>query len=121
KTNSPGNKSLNLKLINPTGTDLNLLGGENIPCGVALGRSAASLTIVDPHTLPGVLGFSSPTYTISESSNAVITVTRTNGLPRLESRHNATANGPATNFIHYLPSSGRLNFNPGETAKTFTI
>jgi uncharacterized delta-60 repeat protein/uncharacterized repeat protein (TIGR01451 family) len=120
-TNSPGNKSLNLKLSNPTGTDLNLLGGENIPCGVALGRSAASLTIIDPHTLPGVLSFSSPTYSVSESSNAVITVTRTNGVTGLVSVQYATANGTATNFIHYLPSSGRLTFNPGDTVKSFTI
>jgi uncharacterized delta-60 repeat protein/uncharacterized repeat protein (TIGR01451 family) len=120
-TNSSGNRQLQLKLSNPSSADIFFLGGENIPTAIALGRSSAPLTIQDFHTLPGVLGFSATNYIVSESTNAVITVTRTNGSAGLVTVKYATANGTATNGIHYRATSGTLTFLPGETSHTFTV
>ena len=75
--NSNPNTTLNLALTRPRGTDIFFLGGvarmssssystfslataegENIPLGVALGRSLAPLTIVhnNNNTHPGAMG-----------------------------------------------------------------
>jgi uncharacterized delta-60 repeat protein/uncharacterized repeat protein (TIGR01451 family) len=121
-TNSSGNRQLALKLSNPTSQDIFFLGGENIPVGLGLGRSAAPMTLVDPNTHPGVLGFSATNYIVSESTNAVISVIRTNGTAGLVTVKYATANGTATNGIHYRPPAGnQLTFLPGETNHTFTV
>jgi uncharacterized delta-60 repeat protein/uncharacterized repeat protein (TIGR01451 family) len=116
-----GNRNLNLALNQPNGDDLTILGGENIALGVALGTRAAPMTIVDNHTYPGTLGFSASTYRVNESTNAVITVTRTNGSAGLVTVHFATANGTATNGIHYKANSGLLTFPPNVTTQTFTV
>jgi uncharacterized delta-60 repeat protein/uncharacterized repeat protein (TIGR01451 family) len=120
-TNASGNRQLQLKLSNPSAADIFFLGGENIPNGVALGRSSAPLMIQDFHTLPGVLGFSATNYIVSESTNALVTITRTNGSAGLVTVKYATANGTATNGIHYRAVSGQLTFLPGETNKSFSI
>ncbi|HTL55238.1 MAG TPA: Calx-beta domain-containing protein [Candidatus Limnocylindrales bacterium] len=120
-TNTSGNRQLQLKLSNPSSADIFYLGGENIPLGLALGRSLAPLTLVDPHTSAGVLGFSATNYIVSEAGNAVITITRTNGSAGLATVKYATANGTATNGVHYRAVSGQLTFLPGETNKTFTV
>ena len=121
-TNIAGNRQLDIKLSNPSSADIFFLGGENIPTGLALGRSTVPLTLVDYHTLPGVLGFSSAGYLVNEGgTNAVISVTRTNGTAGLVSVKYATANGTATNGIHYRAVSGNLQFLPGETNKTFLV
>jgi uncharacterized delta-60 repeat protein/uncharacterized repeat protein (TIGR01451 family) len=132
-TNQSGNRSFNMKLSHPTGTDIFHLGfgpldsfgyyaGENIPLGFALGKANAPFNILDYHVLPGVLGFSSPTYTIGEGgTNAIVTITRTNGIAGLVSIHFATANGTATNGIHYIATNGILTFLPGVTNQSFSI
>ena len=72
-----------LALSNPNSTNGTgfLLGGEVIPLGAALGAmTAAPMTIIDDTVIPGVLGFSSPLFSVVESAgNAVVTITRTNG------------------------------------------
>ena len=120
-TNSTGNRQMQLKLSNPTSADIFFLGGENIPVGVALGRSSAPLNIVNYQTLPGVLGFSATNYITPKTTNAVVTVTRTNGTAGLVTIKYATANGTATNGIQYRAVSGQLTFLPGEISKTFTV
>ena len=120
-TNVTGNRQLTLELVNPTDNDLFLLGGQKIPLGVALGAASASMTIVDPHTLPGVLGFSSPTFTCSETTNAIITITRTNGATGKVSVEFQTLNGTATNMIHYRTNWSRVTFNGGDTVKTVVV
>ena len=74
-----GDKYFNLQLSNPKGTDIFLLGGENIPLGVALGRSLSEVQIVDSHRNHGVFSFSAPSYITGEGTNAAITVFRTGG------------------------------------------
>ena len=120
-TNMSGNRQLTLELDNPGDNDQFLLGGEKVPLGVALGRSSATITIIDPHTLAGVLGFSSPTYTVNETTNATIFVTRTNGSTGLVTVNFQTLNGTATNGVHYRTNYGRLDFHPGELVKSFTV
>jgi uncharacterized delta-60 repeat protein/uncharacterized repeat protein (TIGR01451 family) len=116
-----GNKFLSLELSRPRDMDLFLLGGQKIPLGVALGRSSSPMTIVDYHVLPGTLGFSSPTYIVSEATNAVINITRTNGSTGLVTVQCETLDGTATNNIHYRTNYQRLSFNPGVTNLTFTV
>lgn len=125
-----GTRQVNLELSKPNGTDIFFLGGsplidptegENIPLGVALGHKNANVNIIDNDAPPGVLGFSSATYSVLESTNAVITVTRTNGSTGLVTVQYSTTNGTATAGAHYRTSSGRLTFGPGETNKTFTV
>lgn len=135
-TNKAGDKTVNLQLSKPNATDLFLLGGQHIPLGVALGRSFAPLTILDYHTRPGVLGFSATNYFVMESTNAVITVVRTNGSDGLVTVQYQTIDGVetsyvingitnlikgATNGIHYRTNYGRLTFNPGVTSRTIVI
>jgi len=120
-TNATGNRQFTLTLNNPTDRDLFLLGGEKIPLGVALGRASAPMTIVDPHTLPGVLGFSSPTFAVSETTNALITVTRTNGSTGVVTVEFQTIDGTATNLINYRTNWTRLTFLPGITERTLVV
>jgi hypothetical protein len=120
-TNVAGNRQLTLELDNPTDNDQFLLGGQKIPLGVALGAASAPMTIVDPHTLHGVLGFSSPTYRSSEATNAIITVTRTNGITGTVTVDFQTLNGTATNLIHYRTNWTRLTFNGGDTVKSVVV
>jgi uncharacterized repeat protein (TIGR01451 family)/uncharacterized delta-60 repeat protein len=120
-TNVSGNRQFALELDNPSDNDNFLLGGQKIPLGVAIGQASATVTIVDPHTLPGVLGFSSPTYSCSEATNALITITRTNGITGLVSVEFQTLNGSATNFIHYRTNHTRVIFQPGDTVHTVVV
>ena len=122
--NTFGNLGLNLNLSYPQITESFFLGGQNIPLGTALGSRTVPMTIVDNKTFNGVIGFGSATYTVNENgTNAIITVTRTNGSAGLVTVQYATSNGTAiagtTN--DYLAVSGRLNFNPGELTKTFSV
>jgi uncharacterized delta-60 repeat protein len=118
-----GNLNANFALSNPNGTDIFLLGGENIPLGAALGAlSTAPLTIIDDNYNAGVLGFSSPQYTVVENGGtATITVTRTNGTQNVVQVSYSTANGSAVAGVDFTNVTGTLTFNNGDTSKTFTI
>ncbi|MDB6125895.1 MAG: hypothetical protein JWQ71_4888 [Pedosphaera sp.] len=119
-----GNHTVTMELFNPQPLDVFLLGGEKIPLGTALGRRSVPLLIVDNEAAHGVIGFSSPTYIVNEGgTNATITVTRTNGSSGLVTVRYATSNGTAIAgpANDYITTSGRLDFGPTETVKTFTI
>ena len=122
-TNIDGNRTAEFQLATPTGTDLFLLGGENIPLGAALGKRFSTMTIVDNDFKPGTLGFSSPTYSVNEGvTTATINVTRTNGANGAVTIQYATvAGGSATAGSDYTARSGTLTFAPGQTNKTFTV
>ncbi|MGA2852646.1 MAG: Calx-beta domain-containing protein [Verrucomicrobiota bacterium] len=116
-----GNLNANLKLSNPASAFS--LGGEVIPLGVALGVNAlAPMTILEANYNAGVLGFSSPNFTVVENAGyATITVTRTNGTQNVVQVSYATSNGTATNGINFTNVTGTLTFNNGDTSKTFTV
>ncbi len=121
-SNITGNLNANLALNSPN-PNLFYLGGELIPLGAALGATQISpLTIIDNNFPAGTFGFSSPTYTVNESSNTVtITVVRTNGTSGSVSLSYATANGSAVTPANYTATSGTLTFNQGDTSKSFTV
>lgn len=121
-TNITGNLNANIALNSPDGSSFKL-GGEVVPLGAALGQiNLSPLTVIDNNFKPGVLGFSSPTYTVNQNGGtATITVVRTNGTDGIVSVNYDTANGTATNGINFNNVSGTLTFNPGESSHTFTI
>ena len=107
-----GLETVSLTLSSPTG-------------GATLGSQAtATLTITsdDVATVPGVLQFSSATYSVNETNATVtVTVTRTGGSDGAVSVAYATSNGSATAGSDYTATSGLLNFAAGETSKSFAI
>jgi uncharacterized delta-60 repeat protein len=110
------------QLANPPGADQFFLGGENIPLGVALGRSIAPLNIADDGKKPGTFGFTAPTY--AASANATISVTRTNGSfnsSPVSVDYATSAGSNTTSGVDYFDTSGTLIFNNGDTLKTFPV
>lgn len=117
-----GNRSALLQLSSPSDSDTFLLGGENIPIAVALGRSSAPMLIVDNDTLPGTFSFSAASYIVNENgTNAVITVTRTNGSTGNATVKFQTSNGTALAGSDYVSTNGTLTFLDGQTAKSFGV
>jgi uncharacterized delta-60 repeat protein len=117
-----GNTHAQFQLANPPSADQFFLGGQNMPIGVALGRSSAPFDIADDGRKPGTFGFTSPIY--AASANAVISVTRTNGdfnsSPILVDY--STAAGTNTiSGVDYIDTTGTLTFNNGETLKSFAV
>ena len=119
---STGNRDSVFQLANTISADRFFLGGDNIPMGLALGRSTASFTIIDDNHNPGILGFSAPAYSIGEAAtNATISVTRTNGSYGTVSVVYSTSNITAVAGTDYQARSGTLTFLGGQTNKTFTV
>jgi len=119
--NITGNLSANFAMSSPISQFS--LGGQYIPLGAALGaQSTAPLTIIDNNINAGVLGFSSPTYSVVENgSSATITVTRTNGSAGSVTVGYATSNGTATNGIDYIGITNTVTLGIGVTSTNFTI
>ena len=120
-TNTVGNLNGEIALSAPDGSSFTL-GGESIPLGTALGsRNLTPLTIIDTNIKPGVFGFSSPTYTVSQGSAATITITRTNGTDGPVDINYTAYNGSATSPANYTAVSGTKHFGPGVTSQTFLV
>jgi uncharacterized delta-60 repeat protein len=119
---SSGSVHANFQLANPQGADQFFLGGQNIPLGVALGRSVAPLNIADDGRKSGTFGFTAPSY--ASSTNASISVMRTNGdlnsSPLLVD-YATSAGSNTTSGVDYLDASGTLTFNNGDTLQSFTV
>jgi len=117
-----GNLNANLALSSPDGSTFTL-GGEYIGLNPALGtQTAATLTILDDNFDPGVVGFSSPQYTVVEYQGfATVTVTRTNGNTGVVQINYATSAGTAVNGTDYTNVSGTLTFNDGVASQSFNI
>jgi uncharacterized delta-60 repeat protein len=118
-----GDLNANIKLSNPTANFA--LGGEVIPLGVALGVNVgAPMTITEVNYNAGVLGFSSPQFTVVENANppyATITITRTNGTQNVVQVSYATTNGTAISGVDFTNVSGTLTFNNGDVSKSFNV
>lgn len=116
-----GDRTAQLQLDAPMQADIFFLGGENVPLGNALARTTASLQINDVDNSPGVIGFSAPTYTVNENgTNAVITLTRTNGSSGPVSVVFSTADGTATS-ANYSGLTNTISFGQGVTNRTVLI
>jgi uncharacterized repeat protein (TIGR01451 family)/uncharacterized delta-60 repeat protein len=118
-----GNETLNLGLDLPASQMT--LGGENIPLGVALGSSSATLTIVEDDVPPAIIGFGTNSFTVDEGAGvATINVTRsgnTQGTVSVDFFTLDGTNNPAIDTQDYFGQSGTLTFVPGQTNATFSI
>jgi hypothetical protein len=82
----------------------------------------ADLTLVVTAPSPGVLQFSTGTYTANVTSGAAtITVTRNNGSQGTVNVGYATSDGSAMAGVSYTTASGTLTFAAGVTSQSFTI
>ena len=93
------------------------------PTNAQLGANAAhTYTILDDDPA-GVLKFSAPTYSVSESGGSVsITVSRTSGSAGSVSVSYATSNGTAAAGSDYTATTGIVSWASGEIAsKTFSV
>jgi uncharacterized repeat protein (TIGR01451 family)/uncharacterized delta-60 repeat protein len=103
-----GNESIQLSLLNPTNT--------------FLGQSTATLTIIDDEFQPGVILFAETNYTVLEGQpNAVITVIRTNGVSGAVSVQYGASDGTAISGEDFLAVTNTLTFADGEASKTFLV
>jgi hypothetical protein len=106
-------------------------GNGTVNYSVAANSGAArtgTLTIggqtftVTQATSPGVLQFSSATYSVGENGGSVVlNVARTGAAGGAVSVDYATSDGTATANSDYTAASGTLNFADGETQKAITI
>ena len=124
-TNIDGNREFNLALANPTSDGFFFLGqtpGQEIPSGVALGKSAATVTIIDNDSAAGVLGFATPNFNVNEGAGTVtVTVIRTNGSHNGVSVQWATSDGTAVAPGDYKAASGTLSFPDGVGTNSFVV
>ena len=92
------------------------------PIGGLLGdQSTAVLTVTD-NDAPGVIQFSSTTYTVGEAARRlIVTVTRSGGTAGGVGVTYATSDGTATSGLDYTATSGILTFATNQTSKTFII
>jgi len=118
-----GNLNAQFQLANPASADQFYLGGENIPLGVALGRSVAPFTLVDDLKQSGQFSFAASSF-IATNANApaAISVLRSNGTYGTVSMKWSTAGGTAVPYVDYTPRSlVPLSFGGGDLSKVFNV
>lgn len=105
-----GTTTVGMMLLNPTNV---ILSSQN---------AAATLSIVDNSTATGNFIFSATNYTVlGTSTNAVITVIRTNGSINTISVNYATTGGTATAGVDYAATNGTLSFEEGILSQSFVV
>ncbi len=109
------NRTINLALFGATN------GTARTPITLT-GQTNATLTLVDNEFGRGLVGFSQPTFDVSESiAVATITVIRTNGSAGVVTVDFSTSDGSALAGVNYVATSGTLSFADSEQAKTFPL
>ena len=107
--NPEPNETLRVRIFSVTGPGI-------------IGRSEATLSIVDDDFASGELTIESALYHTTESAGEVtITVNRENGINGIVSVSYSAVSGTAIAGTDFTPSSGVLSFADSETQKTFTI
>ncbi|MDR3456204.1 MAG: Calx-beta domain-containing protein [Verrucomicrobiae bacterium] len=121
-TNSLNNLTAQFQMANPYGADQFYLGGEDVPLGVALGKSVAPWTLIDDHHQSGTFGFTSANY-VGSGQSATIPVIRTNGSYGVVYLSYATTTNGSTAILNndYVASSGTLAFQPSDTYQSFNV
>jgi Ca2+-binding RTX toxin-like protein len=107
-----GNETVNLTLSNPTG-------------GATLGsQQTATLTIIDNDPQP-TISISPATLSQNEGNSGtsafIFTVSLSNPSSQAITVNYAAANGTAVGGSDYIPVSGTLTFNAGETTQQITV
>jgi hypothetical protein len=105
-------KAFELILENPDGTE------EKKP---RLGVKKADLLVVDDDQF-GELAFASADYFVTENGGEfVVSVLRRNGLAESVSVDYEVVDGSARSGEDFIPTSGTLNFEPGQPSTTFSV
>ena len=117
-----GDRTVPFQLATPSMSDVFYLGGENIPVASALARTESLLTIAENDVRPGAIGFSVASYSVNENgTNAIITLTRTNGSFGRVTVRFATTNGTAIAGVDYTGVTNTVTFQDGELFRTVSI
>lgn len=114
-----GNKNFFIEFFEPEAG-----GGASFPQPALGFNCRAEITIVDNDEARGVIGFARPIFTVLENqTNALITVTRTNGSEGQVTVQYQTANGSAVAGTgqDYTARTGTLTFGSGETNKIIQV
>ena len=117
--NVRGNLSADFLLDSPVGADQFYLGGQNIPLGVAIGRSGAAFSVVDDLKQYGTFGFTATNYT--GIGLTPVSVGRTGGSFGAVQVSYATSDGTAVSGVDYSAASGTLVFATGQTNRSFNV
>ena len=101
-------------------------GDTDYDSGVFIGRlQGSTVAIAAPVTdlpNPGVLAFSTTSYSVDETGgSATIQVTRLNGTSGQVTVNYAVAPGTATDLLDYTGTAGTLVFADGQTSQAITI
>ena len=116
----PGNLSAQFQMANPN-ADMFYLGGQLIPLGVALGEPAAPLTIVDNSHQDGVFGFTSSSYTTTNSPATVGISRAVSSYGTVQVSYQTVTNGTAVPGTDYQSAAGVVTFNPSQTNSSFPV
>jgi len=95
----------------------------NVTGGASIGSPGRSfVTITNDDFLPGAIGFAQVTFSAVENgTNAVVTVSRTNGNLGVVTVNYATGNGTALAGRDYVATTGLLTLTNGATNATFLV
>ncbi len=115
-----GNLNAQFQLANPSGADQFYLGGQNIPMGVALGRSSAPFTLIDDRKQSGQFGFTATNY-LATNAIAVISVVRSNGAYGQVSLTYSTSNGTAVAGTDYVATNNTMIFRSPIVSNAFNV
>jgi uncharacterized delta-60 repeat protein/uncharacterized repeat protein (TIGR01451 family) len=122
--NGAGDVDTRVQLSNPAGADNFYLGGANIPLGLALGGgSIAPFTIHDDTKKTNFIGFASANFFANEtSSNAIVTLVRTNASGGTVSVKLSTSDGSAHAGVNYVGQTNiNVSFGAGVLTQTVAI
>ncbi|MBX9580353.1 MAG: DUF4394 domain-containing protein [Gemmataceae bacterium] len=101
---------------------VNITTGAVTPLGTVAGTALRGLTIVPAVAGSGTISLAATAAAFpADRSPLTVTVTRTGGTANAETVNFATADGTAVAGVDYLPTSGTITFNPGETSRTVTL
>ena len=119
--NIRGDLNAQFQLANPAGADQFYLGGQNIPLGTALGRSASPFTLIDDIHNSGQFGFASTNF-IATGATAAISVLRSNGTYGIVSMDYSTSDGTAVVGTDYTGLTNQnLQFLGGDVSEGFNV
>jgi uncharacterized delta-60 repeat protein len=107
-------------LVLETNGDALATGTTNPGTGAVFGM--AQYISFDNGTLPGLLQFSTPTYSVNENGGFLtVTVLRSGGSDGEVNVNYTTTDGTAKHDVNYTTTTGTLNFAQGVTTQSFTV